>query len=384
MLVIVAFFSYMQGVLFAKEATSDTAKNEKSGPSVSIRGAVQLDQFYLLKPSQAKKQTSGALLQTADFSLGVDFHNKIKLNWDISLDGKGSANIGTLFLEFTPLDNTAIMLGQVPSPWCLENSNSSKWIPFLERSLASGAFKPCIGPGVNVRHWREHLAFQFALRQPPYGWFAKEKEESQVNDHWGGSTRLTWSPIHAAHHVVHVGGSYSFQDVSKKVSFKASEVKSRSGLVLVGTGDISAKNYQVYGVEFAYLWNAFQLEAEYIHNQVARRENKEGVSFDGWHVQANYFLTGQSRKYDATGGTFGAPDLAGKSAWQVAFRYSAINLNADDISGGKENNISAALNWYINKNIKVSTNYVRSIMTEKKEASDQTVDSISFRIQTVF
>ena len=301
-------------------------------------------------------------------TLGVDFHNKIKLNWDIDVDEK-SANVSTLFLEFAHFDNTTIMVGQVPSPFCLENSNSGKWIPFLERSLASGAFKPCIGPGVNVRHWRENVAFNLAVRQPPYGWFAKKEEKKeQVNDRWGGSARLAWSPIHEARHVVHVGGSYSFQDVSEKVSFKASEIKSRSGLTLVDTGDISAKNYQVYGVEFAYLWNAYQLEAEYIRNRVARRDDKEAVSFDGWHVQANYFLTGHARKYDMKGGSFGAPDMADdQSAWQLALRYSAINLNADDISGGKENNVSVALNWYLNKNIKVSTNYVRSMMTDKKD-----------------
>ena len=51
-------------------------------------------------------------------------------------------------------------------------------------------------------------------------------------------------------------------------------------------------------------------------------------------------------------GNFGGINLEnGQSAWQVAARYSSINLNDKDIKGGKEDNMSAAVHWYFNQNV---------------------------------
>jgi phosphate-selective porin OprO/OprP len=361
----------MKKVIFVLTVCSFITQNSIASPEVSIRGAVQLDQLYLSK--HRENETSGANLRAAGFSLGVDFKNKIKLNWDLGVDDAGKVSIATLFLKFEHFENTGIMLGQVPSPFCLENSNSSKWLPFLERSLASTAFKPCIGPGVNVQHWRDDFFVNFAVRQPPFG------TKKGLTDRWGGSLRAVWSPVHESGNVYHVGGTYSYQDISDKVAFKATEVKGRQDLELVDTGEFPAENYQVFGAEFSRLWGAYQLEAEYIINRVKPRDNS-AVTLDGWHVQLNYFLTGQSRSYSMESGSFGAPEMKDdESAWQVAARCSSIDLNADGISGGKENNISFALNWFLNKNIRISTNYVHASLS--KGAS---TDTLALRLQTVF
>ena len=59
--------------------------------------------------------------------------------------------------------------------------------------------------------------------------------------------------------------------------------------------------------------------------------------------------------FSLTGGGFGA--------WEVAFRYSTIDLNdqlgfASGASGGRQTIYTAGLNWYVNSNIRFMVNFL--------------------------
>ncbi len=49
---------------------------------------------------------------------------------------------------------------------------------------------------------------------------------------------------------------------------------------------------------------------------------------------------------------------SGWGAWQIALRYSAIDLNDKDIRGGKEENFTFGINWFLNPNLRMTFNYV--------------------------
>ena len=182
-------------------------KQLHANPNLDIYGTVVLDQFSLLKPKSYNNQTSGGNLRTANLFLNAKIQDQIKLKWDIGFDDTGKASIGVLFLNFEHMHQTHIMVGQIPSPFCLENANSFKWTPILERSLAATAFKPCIGPGAGIKHWQQNTFLHLAIRQPPYGWAKKQKATypEGVNDNWGGSIRMVWAPLHDHDNVVHMG-----------------------------------------------------------------------------------------------------------------------------------------------------------------------------------
>lgn len=52
----------------------------------------------------------------------------------------------------------------------------------------------------------------------------------------------------------------------------------------------------------------------------------------------------------------------GWGAWEIASRFSAINLNdaeaLNPTRGGKEHNLTVGVNWYLNPNTRVTWNYV--------------------------
>ncbi|MEE8159192.1 MAG: porin, partial [Dehalococcoidia bacterium] len=50
----------------------------------------------------------------------------------------------------------------------------------------------------------------------------------------------------------------------------------------------------------------------------------------------------------------------GLGAWEVAARYSNLDLNDASIGGGKMHNLTFGLNWYLNPNVRWMVNAVLS------------------------
>ena len=267
-------------------------------------------------------------------------------------------------------------------------SNSSKSLPFLYRSLATSAFAPCSGPGANFRLWGEHYVLNAAATQLGVG----EDSSTQRDDPWGGSARFLIKPIANSEHLVHLGGSVSYQTQKDEISFKASEIKGRKIPALIGTsldndgGIENGKDYAVLGVEAAARFGSLQVESDYLLTQV-RREGADKLSFSGWSAQGNYFITGEQRAYNIETGSFQGPMEILKpavGAWQVALRASQINLNDLDIEGGRELNSSFAVNWYVNTYVRVTANLIHQQIWPFASAPQRTVDALGLRLQTVW
>jgi phosphate-selective porin len=104
--------------------------------------------------------------------------------------------------------------------------------------------------------------------------------------------------------------------------------------------------------------------------------------FNGGYVQLAYTLTGENRAYDKRGGTLAREYFGkqgpyenawivrdadghfcwGKGAWEIAARYSYVNLNSgtglDRIQGGIMDGVTLGLNWYVNNNLNVMFDWV--------------------------
>ena len=108
------------------------------------------------------------------------------------------------------------------------------------------------------------------------------------------------------------------------------------------------------------------LQGEYIHAFVNRKEGSD-LKFNSFYVQGSYILTGEHRNYETDVAEFGRirpkrnfGEAGGMGAWEAALRYSYLDLNDDDIRGGRVSDLTAGLNWYLNPNVRVSWNYVYS------------------------
>jgi phosphate-selective porin OprO/OprP len=133
---------------------------------------------------------------------------------------------------------------------------------------------------------------------------------------------------------------------------------------VVDTGDMAADGALVIGAEAAWVNGPFSVQGEYLHSSV-RENNGQVPGFNGFYALASWFLTGESRPYDRSEGKFERVipkknfdfGRGGWGAWELAGRYSFVNLDSADIHGGRLSMLMAEVNWYLHSHVKWRFNY---------------------------
>ena len=75
--------------------------------------------------------------------------------------------------------------------------------------------------------------------------------------------------------------------------------------------------------------------------------------------------------------------FTGFGAWELAARYSTIDLNDSTVTGGKQNTYSVGLNWYPNTVIRFMLDYLHADVRDKP-GSNVSMDAVAARAQFAF
>lgn len=181
--------------------------------------------------------------------------------------------------------------------------------------------------------------------------------------------RLTALPLLGADgELVHVGIGLVRRQVTDTVRLSTGPESRLTSVRFVDTGRFSADAQQLMNLEAAWARGPLTVQSEYTRTDLS--VGGRDPRFDGGYLQASYLLTGERRAYDKTAATFAGVvplhpysrhDPAGWGAWEVALRYSTVDLNpvGTPEGGGAERNIGAALNWYPVADTRLMLNCIR-------------------------
>jgi len=200
---------------------------------------------------------------------------------------------------------------------------------------------------------------------------------------YAATGRVTFAPLLGDRRLIHLGVAASRRTPdaadavadSNQVRFRARPETDVSQARFVTTGKIKNVDYTTFlNGEFAAVAGPASLQAEYTQTQAHRLGDLATASFSGGYVSASYFLTGESRPYVVSEGEFDRiQPRSSRGAWEVAARYSGIDLNdyspGVSILGGKAANYTIGVNWYINTNFKWMINYVH-VQNDKNAKPD--------------
>lgn len=316
---------------------------------------------------RARMEFLGTFFKDWNFKSQVDFADN-------------SVAVKDMFVQYTglkPLANLplAITFGQQKQAFSRELQESSNDLMFMERSLMDVLNAPTVDRaiGLNVASLNKDWTGQVGI----YGdTVTPNKEKNMADEGWGISSRWTYAPINEKTKVVHLGvaGNYRVPDHKDDVNDKdlrfSYETSHMSNLNLIDTGHIEdVNNIKMVGLEANALYGPFTVGGEYTHMWLDRKDGSDNLEFDGWYGEASWTLTGESRKYKK--GKFYHVDpkkpfsLAngGWGAWELATRYAEVDLT-DYSKGGQMSNITVALNWYVNNNIRFMADYNRALEVE--------------------
>jgi phosphate-selective porin OprO and OprP len=323
----------------------------------------------------------GRVYQWWEFGIGVELSGG-----DIFIEDAWVGVRDVAGLEF-------IRVGHQKEPFSLEEQTSDLFTTFMERGLPN-VFVPSWNTGVHVAGTGldRRLTWAVGLFEESDGSGSSDPfDDIESLNVTGRVTGLPWRRGETG--LLHLGLSYSRQFRDREESERTYEALPETNLpdaALVDTGLFSAGDADLVGLEAAFVLGRISLQGEYMNVSISR--SGENPRFHGYYVFVSHFLTGESRSYDASRGVFGRvgpiqrfdPGAGGWGAWEVAARYSFVDLDDAGIQGGEQRNVSLALNWYPNSMVRVMLNYVHAEVDRtlgEVEIDGSGADIVQIRVQ---
>lgn len=301
-----------------------------------------------------------------------------------------------------------VRVGQYRQPFGLDGLTSVKELTFLERALPF-AFLPFRQIGVMAHRVSDAEDRTWAVS----GFrFPTDFYGSNIGDNggYGMATRLTALVMDEGDAgVLHLGGAYSVIDPANDLveyrnqpEFFVAETGGAAFVPVgvptaipffVDTGAIPTDIVNLFAGELAATAACWHAQGELIY-AVVNRKAASSVTFSGASVQTAYILTGEHRPYDRKNGVLGRitpienfGSNGGCGAWEVAGRWSYLDLNDGGINGGinggQLHDLTAGLNWYLNRNTKLQLNDVHAFL-KTPGLGDSDADIVAMRAQVDF
>jgi phosphate-selective porin OprO/OprP len=262
-------------------------------------------------------------------------------------------------------------IGQFKSPFSLEYMTSSKYLTFMERGLNTE-----VAPRRNTGFMLHNNALDKRMKWAASIYrtaddFGDSQGDSTTEGGYSFAGRITGLPWYKDNgkKLIHMGFSYSYQNAFENKFEFDSEAETDFTEKFVSTGEFAAEYAHLYNPELALVFGPFSLQTEYtyVHVNTTGSISGQNPDFTGFYVYGSYFLTGEHRKYDKKDGEFGRVRPNNNFNWgkglgavELAARYSELDLSDKDIEGGRLNDVTLGLNWYLNPSTRVMFNYVHA------------------------
>lgn len=339
-----------------------------------LRGVIDADAVVFNERKGGYNYNDGTGFRRARLGFEGDAFKDFK--WRIEADFAGNTvALQDAYVQYVGIKPLTITIGQRKAPYGLESNNSDNYNTFIERGQFTNAFGAAGAErliGLSVAYIKDNYTFTA-------GFFGDNESsiraDTAVDESWGLNARSTWEPVNEPGRILHVGASAFYRtglkDGAVKDALRLSDrpnVRVDNGR-LADTGVItSVENIHYIGGEAAGVYGPVSLIGEYGHLTADRTGALANPSFDGFYVYASWFLTGESRSFKA--GNFDRLNpfnnfnlkSGGKGAWELAIRYDETNFSETPVAarlGNKTNSVTAAVNWYLNPNMKLSFNWIR-------------------------
>ncbi len=285
------------------------------------------------------------------------------------------------YIGYYGFDRVRIRLGNLQEPVSLEELTSSNATTFMERALIN-ALVPGYNLGLRINSWGEDWSLAGGLFEG-----SARGRDKEIDEGWGVAGRVVYSPRIGRGNRLHFGVSSEYREPREdnRVSYRTRPEVHLIDRAMIATGTLSRVDHTLTsGLELAGIWGSWSIQGEYIRADV-QRTGRPDVVFDGWYLLGSWFITGGRRDYDPKDGAFDkVVPKADHGDWEIAARYSTLDLEQDPITGGEEKNWTLGLNWYVDRHMRLMANYVDAEADPNRSGSLERLKAWMFRFQYIF
>lgn len=356
-------------------------KTESGDWSLKIGGRVHGD-YASIVADDSDAQGEFTEWRRARLNVSAKMARDWRLRYEYDFAAEDDYKVKDAYLGYYGFDDTKIRIGNVQEPVSLEELTHSDGLTFMERALPN-ALVPGYKLGLLINTWGK----EWSLAGGIFEGNIHDRDEDG-HEGWGTAGRMVYSPKLGRKSRLHLGVSaeYRVPPEDNRVSYSSKPEMHLSDRRMVSTGTLSRVDYTLtQGVELAGLWGPWSLQGEYLQTNV-ERTGREDVVFNGWYVQASWFISGGKRNYNRRDAAFKPvkPDNKRFGAWELAARYSELTLEDDPITGGEERNWTVGLNWYISKYARVMVNRVQAEADPNRSGDPEEMKAVQARFQFSF
>jgi phosphate-selective porin OprO/OprP len=386
-----------------------------------VRGRIMADYNGIDQDERITEEGDISAVELRRARLGVEgvvFYDwKYKFEVDFAADEVAikdaylAYNWGNWAFNGVGLETSEIRVGNQYTYNSLEQITSSRFITFMERAAFTEAFFLDRQIGAAILAGAEHWSFQTGY----YGATSGENagvlgQEEWDDDQTAYTVRGTVAPINrevnGVHQVLHFGGSYRHRDsgnlrdcghvvcldddgdveLNGLYQYRARGADLHLADRFIDTPQFSGED-DMFILETAFVWGPFSMQGEYAQLEATgirpsllddtNLNRAVNPTYDGWYVDASWYLTGETRNYEASTGEFGRTKVkrpvfggsGGWGAWQIAARYDVLDLSDKGAAMlaaygcnecGEQETWLVALNWLLTDYTAIKLNVTQS------------------------
>jgi phosphate-selective porin OprO/OprP len=260
-------------------------------------------------------------------------------------------------------DLITVSIGKQKEPINMDRSMTMVQIASQERHAAADAMFPTRNFGVVINGTALDRRVSWAA-----GLFNDWLIEGESLDESSTQTvgRVTWLPVLSADesNLVHVGLGIRYSNAKQGLQYR-SRPETGNAPLFVDTELFDANSSTLYNWELGWRNGPLWLMAEYSDNHVDA-PSVGNPKFSGYHLSGTWAFSREMRPYRKRSGVFGGLPIAhdviqgGRGAWEMALRYSSIDLTDGQVTGGEMDIATAQLNWWLTHSMALGLNYRRT------------------------
>lgn len=276
----------------------------------------------------------------------------------------------------------------------------SNYITFMSHSLPVAAYRPAREIGLAGQSSQKHWNFWYGVfdGRNPGGNSIPYSETSN----FAASGDFAINIVNQRGRLIRIGNSFLYNKWSNggagfkttpDAHFYQASLVSSPALLGVRSDFIYSPNVIVQDGPLTLRADYYLVKTSTSANNISPTVNLQSqATFTGWEAQADYVLTGEVRPYSTDGGMFvGIRPLhpiteGGWGAFQVAARLDSADMNdrQQKVEGGRETNLTLALNWYPTSFTRLDLNYVKVFKVDGGPYNGYSPSIGEMRLQFVF
>lgn len=370
---------------------------------------------------RARLGVEGTMFKDFDYKFEYDFTRG---------NGTTGAGVTDAYLRWNLDKAFSIKVGSFKEPFSLEEATSNRFLTFIERNMIVNTFidNPNtykVGVGANYSQERYQIATSFQTEPVGANPSGFTSSASSINTNggsnrnngsgdtgWEANARVSGMPwMESKTKFLHIGASGSYVDVNN--NFRQNGTFNNGGFSFVSvlnnnvdrsnilnTGNLTnasgskiVEDFTRFGAESALVYGPWSAQAEYIQTNISGK-GYHNDTLEGYYGYVSYFLTGESRAYKSKTGAWDRLKPSrnfdfhsgGWGAWEVAAGWDYIDLNTDNIKGGRASTAKLGLNWYPNSHFRLMGNiiHVLDLNSTTRGFNKADLDMFEMRAQVDF